>query len=370
MKILHIVENFGGAGLENVVRDIVIGSVSNGIQPYICVLNQHGHCGIEVKKKEIPVFDLERKQRSKSDFQVIKDLKRLMEELNVDIVHAHNFTPLYYGILSLFFKKTKFLVTFHGFTDWNIKKRLFYNLFFKRIKVVVVNDAMKRNYSFLNTFFLRNISTVFNGIELDQFSRAYDHQLRKQLGIHESDFVIGSVGRLSPVKNQMLQLKIVAKLKEEISNLKLLTITGGSPDSIDLKEKLFQEAVNLGIQENLILLDFRKDVPDLLALMDIFIMTSLTEGTSLAMLEAMASGLPVVASDVGGNSQIINNGVNGFLYDLGNEDSLENIIITLNNDEKLRKCIADAAKETALKYSTASMVENYISIYNNDSDSY
>ena len=364
MKVLHIVENFVGAGLENVVKDLVIGSISNEIQPYICVLNQHGHCGTVVKKKGIQVFDLKRKQLNKNDFQIIKELKKLIEDLNIDIIHAHNFTSLYYGILSAFFKKIRILVTFHGFTDWSIKKRIFYSIVFKRFKIIVVNDAMKKHYSFLNNFFTENINTVFNGININQFNRNTDTQLREQLGINQNDFVIGSVGRLSPVKNQIMQLKTIAKLKKDKKNLKLLLITGNSPDSIDLKEKLFQEAVKLDVKDNLILLDFRKDVPALLSIMDVFIMTSLTEGTSLALLEAMASGLPVVVSDVGGNSRIVNNGVNGFLYNLSDEDTLINIIMNLFNDENLRKCIGDEAKQTASGYSTASMVDSYLLTYN------
>ncbi len=365
MKVLHIVENFRGAGLENVVKDLVIGTISPHIQPAVCVLNQHGYCGTLVKEKGGQVFDLKAKQMNKSGRQVVKDLKNLIKQTEPDIIHAHNFTPLYYTILAACFSNIKIVVTFHGFIDWNIKKWLFYNTVFKRITVVVVNDAMKKNYLFLGMFFKKKINTIFNGINIDRYAIKTDTDLRRQLHIAPQDFVIGSVGRLSPVKNQALQVRVLAALKKNIPNIKLLLVTGGSPDASDLKENLLKEADRLDVKENFIILDFRKDVPELLSIMDVFLMTSLTEGTSLALLEAMASGLPAVVSDVGGNNKLISNGENGFLYSLDNEENLFSIIKNLFSDKNLRTIIGKTAFKTAVKYSTENMVQQYRYIYTN-----
>lgn len=363
---MHVVELFsGGGGLENVVKNIVLNSMSDEIEHCVCVLGTHGYLGYFVKEKGIRVYNLNRLQRDKNDIAVTVELRRLVKRLDINIVHAHNFVPLYFSTLATLFMKAKVIATFHGFTEWNLKKRIFYDTVFSIVRVVVVNSAMKKNYSFLGHIFSDRIETVVNGIDCTRFNQEIvpAPDLMKEIGIQPKDFVLGSVGRLSPVKNQQLQLKIIAKLKNQIPNLKLLIITGASPDSLNLKKELNDKAAKYGITRNLILLDFRKDVPALLSLMDIFLMTSLTEGTSLAILEAMSSGLPVVASNVGGNSKIIEHEKDGFLFELHDETAFINILLNLYKDKKMRIRIGDAARAKISMYSIENMVKNYEKIY-------
>lgn len=366
MNVLHVVENFGGAGLENVVKDLAIGSLDTIVKPYVCVLNRQGVCGEKAKNAGIQVFELKKKLLGKKDSEVIYSLKQIVKKLNIDLIHVHNFTPLYYVLKAFYFSNIKIIVTFHGFIDWTAKKWFFFNIAFPRIKIVVVNEKMKPTYSFLGLFFRNRIKTIINGIRLDRFRKNKGGDLRRSLGIEESTFLIGSIGRLSPVKNQILQIKTLHKLKQKIADVKLLLITGHSPDSCDLKKQLLKQADELGVKDSLVLLDFRQDVPELLSIMDVFLSTSLTEGTSLVLLEAMAVGLPLIASDVGGNSKIIENGKNGFLFNLIDEKEIVLLMEKLNMDPFLRKNIGGNALKSSQNYSTENMCSKYLELYNSE----
>lgn len=359
MKILHIVENFGGAGLENIVKDLAILTSSKDFEIYVCSLNSEGYCAEKVKEHEIKFYCLNRTREKKNDLSIIKELRKIINYHQIDIVHTHNFTPLYYAYFACLFNKSKLMVTFHGFIKWDIIKKLLYIIFLRKIDVIVVNEEMKKHYS----FFKKKIDVIFNGIELSRFKVKRNNELMKEFGLNENDFVIGSVGRLSPVKNQIFQLRAISKLKKQCENIKLLLVTGMSPDSASLMNDFIKEAEKLGIKKNIVLLGFRQDVPELLSLMDVFVLSSFTEGTSLALLEAMASALPVVVSNVGGNKRIVKHLKNGILFDVNDLDSLSEYILKLFQDKQLMETLGKEALKTSKSYSVESMVAGYESLY-------
>ncbi|MGM0411604.1 MAG: glycosyltransferase family 4 protein [Bacillota bacterium] len=358
-KILHVVENFGGAGLENIVKDLAIMSLSKDTEIYVCSLNSSGYCAEKVKDHGIEFYCLNRIREKKNDLSIIKELRKIIKSNDIDVVHAHNFTPLFYAYFSNIFNQSKLLVTFHGFIDWDNIKKIFYIIFIAKIDIVVVNEEMKNHYS----FFRKKINVIFNGIELERFNVKKNKQLMQEVGLKETDFVIGSVGRLSPVKNQIFQLRAVAKLKNQIKNIKLLLVTGMSPDSASLMNDFLKEAESLGIKKNIVILGFRKDIPELLSLMDVFVMSSFTEGTSLALLEAMASGLPVVASNVGGNKKIVDSGSNGFLYDVRKNKEFIKLVLLLHENTDIRDKVANEALKYVEKFSLKKMVFKYNALY-------
>lgn len=360
MKILHVVENFGGAGLENVVKDLAIQTSSKEFQIYVCSLNSEGYCADKVKEWGIKFYCLNRVKNNKNDLSIVKELRKIIIKHEIDLVHSHNFTPLYYSYFANIFNQSKLLVTFHGFIDWDNIKKILYILFLAKIDIVVVNKEMKSHYSFLR----KKIKSIFNGIELNRFKVKRNNELMKEFGLNDTDFVIGSVGRLSPVKNQIFQLRAISMLKNQIENIKFLLVTGMSPDSASLMDDFIKEADKLGIKKNIIILGFRQDVPELLSLMDVFVLSSFTEGTSLALLEAMACGLPVVASNVGGNKKIVNHLKNGVLFDVNNLGDLSENILNLYQDRSLMETLGKEALKTSKSYSVDSMIANYRRLYN------
>ncbi len=365
MKILHVVENFGSAGLESLVKDMVLLRDSNKIKmASVCTLNQYGWCGEILQKAGCQVYSLAWKARRKNSFQLSREIIKIVRDDEIDIVHTHNFVPLFMAFPVKFFTKAKLLVTFHGFLEWRTYSKIFYPfLYYLTDRIVIVSEAMRDYYRHPVAFSDSKIIHIVNGIDLRRFDNAENILNRNDIGLSEKDFVVVTVGRLSPVKNQIMLIDVCRMLKDRIPNLKFLFITGHSPDSEGLTEKFIELSEKYGIEENINLLGFRKDIPALLKLADLFVMSSLTEGTSLALIEAMASGLPVVVSNVGGNPWIIKNNENGLLFDVKDVFQLSRHIFTLYQKSEKRKQLGVSAKENSYKYSLENMVRTYETLY-------
>ena len=166
--------------------------------------------------------------------------------------------------------------------------------------------------------------------------------------------------KIYPVKNLAIQIKLVNQLKSLIPNLAYVI---AAPYEGAYFHQITALIDSMNLRKYIHLLGFRPDIPLVLSSFDVFVLTSLTEGTSMALLEAMQTGLPVVVSNVGGNSHIISNGQNGFLFDLQDPDMLKEYIMELYKDPKLRRNIGDKAAETAKKYSVDHMALQYKNEY-------
>jgi glycosyltransferase involved in cell wall biosynthesis len=196
-----------------------------------------------------------------------------------------------------------------------------------------------------------DISVIANGIDISRFSNFSESkkEVRRSLGLDSESFVIGVVNRLSPEKNLDAFIHLAEKLYQRIPQACFIVV-GDGPDMERLK------VVSNGF-EALHWLGERNDVPRILSALDVAMLTSFREGLSNAILEYMASGLPVVASDVGGNSELVRPGQTGFLYPVDNLDFAVDYLFQLFQDAALRQGFGAAAKQVAAReYSIDSMV--------------
>jgi glycosyltransferase involved in cell wall biosynthesis len=153
-------------------------------------------------------------------------------------------------------------------------------------------------------------------------------------------FVIGITGRLRPEKGHKILFETIKQIKHEIPDL-ILVITGTG----SLYHQLKQYANDLGIDNFLIFTDFRKDIPDILASFDLFIMPSLSEGLGTSVLEAAAAGIPIIASDIGGIPDIIEHEKSGLLVQPGQIKPLAEAIIRLYSKREIAQTYANSARE-------------------------
>jgi glycosyltransferase involved in cell wall biosynthesis len=202
--------------------------------------------------------------------------------------------------------------------------------------------------------------TINNGIDFDKFNANEDLiNKRKELGFNSSDFIIGTIGRLDPVKNHERLLQAFKEALLVYKNIRLLIVGDG-----DQKETLCGQAKILGIYPQVKIVGFRNDVNEILSIIDIFILPSLSEGLSLALLEAMAAAKPIIASNVGGNREAIKNGHNGLLVSPLSIQEILNAILDLYNNRELGIQIGNNAYIDAKeKYSLSHMADQYMHIY-------
>jgi glycosyltransferase involved in cell wall biosynthesis len=208
----------------------------------------------------------------------------------------------------------------------------------------------------------QDVSIVHSGIGIARFSHADRHRARKiarELGIGDEVFVIGSVGSLVACKGHAVLIEALGRVAEEAPNL-VCVIVGEGPERPNLESLIRRK----GLEGKVLLTGQRDEVPEFLSLMDLFIMPSLQEGLGAALLEAMAAGKPVIASDVGGMPEVIAHGQNGMLVPPGKPEALAEAITGLIRDPLRRFALgAKGRQDVQNRFSSDAMVEGTIEVY-------
>jgi len=304
------------------------------------------------------------------DLLALFSLYKFLIKESPSIVHTHTSKAGIIGRLAAFLSRVPIIVhTPHGHVFFGyfsfIKTRLF--IFIEKItsyitdKIIAVSSGEKTDYLLLNIANEDKFVVINSGVKLDKFKELPFHEkqnFKKKLGIPENALVVGTVGRLVPVKGPEYLIKaakhIIPKYPETF-----FIFTGDGR----LKQGLKKKAVELGIENNVIFLGWRNDVAKIISVYDIFALPSLNEGMGKVLVEAMALGKPITASNVGGIPDLITHGTNGFLVSPKNSEQLAKYIQILITDKEKRESMGQAGKEIALNFSAENMVKKMANLY-------
>ena len=198
--------------------------------------------------------------------------------------------------------------------------------------IIVVSQAVKKRFDWLKK---GKIKVIYNGVNTKSFSPGppYDEIMNK-FDLKNKNIVIGAVGRISPEKGLEFLISAMEDVIKVYPQAKILIVGEGNTQYLLALQAKVDE---LNLSSNIIFAGFHEDIPEVLRSIDIFCLPSLTEGFNRTLLEAMACGLPIVATEVGGNVEIIQDGVNGLLVTPGNSGALASAIIALLKDKKKAK---------------------------------
>jgi len=205
----------------------------------------------------------------------------------------------------------------------------------------------------------RKVTTIVNGVDLARFGQGDRRGARAQLGLPPDATIVGTVGRLDPVKDHAGLLRAFAGLGTAHPDA-LLLIAGDGP----CRDELARLAGTLGLGERVRLLGDCRDVPGVLTALDLFVLPSIAEGMSNTILEAMASGLPVVATRVGGNPELVEEHVTGRLIRSRDPGVLAEAMAVYLDDPHVRAVHGKAARQRALeRFGLERMCEGYVDLY-------
>jgi len=365
LAITHIVENLNRGGLERVVIDLALAQRAAGDRPRVLCLFEPGTLAGELTSRGIEVSACGK--GSGFDFGA---LRRLREFLHADpegtIVHTHNLLAHDYAFLALLGRCRKtFLNTRHGMggTPAGRLRTALYRLSMSRTDfVVAVCEAARANLVGSERLPANRVVSVPNGIPTEAFaeaSPAAHGRLAAELGLPSATRLIGFVGRLNWAKDLPTILRAFAQVRARRSDCALILAGGGA-----LRGELEVLTDSLGIARDVYFLGDRSDVRELLQGFDLFAMSSVTEGYSIALLEAAATGLPIVATAVGGNAEIVLEGVNGRIVSSGDAATLGQAIESILSDPANAAEMGRRGREWALdQASVERMCARYRRLY-------
>lgn len=293
----------------------------------------------------------------------IAQTAEILRKERVDVVHCHNRKALLYGGLAgMLAPRTRLVYTKHGASHWEGGPTALLGrcVMGRSRAVVAVSQDIERGVIAGHWANRGRLHTVLNGVDLEHFRpRSNRAAVRQSIGIPSSAPVVGTVARLSPEKDQATLLRAFARVASVLPDAHLLLVGDGT-----LRGELEALARELQIFERAHFLGERTDIAELLGAMNVFCLPSLTEGTSLTLLEAMATGLPVVATAVGGTPEVVAHETSGLLVEAGQPEQLADALVQVLQDSALAVRFGAAGREiVGARYSMQSMVERYAAIY-------
>ena len=352
------------AGAEVLVRE-TIRRLGPRITPTIFCLDAVGRIGEEMVAEGVDLVCFGRKPGR--DWGVGRKIAAAVTERDIEVVHAHQYTPFFYSALAkpLCGFRPKLILTEHGrhYPDRVSPLRRAVN----RLALDRLADAVTACCRFsaiglsrTDGFAGARIEVIENGIEVDRYGPPADKALAKEdVGLDPDRRYLIHVARHHPVKDQATLLRGFALAAPDLPGVELLMVGDGP-----LRAELEALAVELRVADRVTFLGIRTDIPELMRAADAFALTSLSEAASLTLLEAMASGLPAIVTDVGGNPEIVRHEREGLLFPRGDAPACAGAIRRVFRDPDLAARLGTAGRARAEeRYQLGRTVDAYFELY-------
>jgi glycosyltransferase involved in cell wall biosynthesis len=288
-------------------------------------------------------------------------LIKIIKSEKICIIHTHTHKPNTTARIAAILAKVPIIIANeHNVDEWKSTFQKLIDCFLACFtdRIIVVSRGVQK---FCQSTGIPSCKfhLIYNGVELDKFNnKKFRETKRKELGLNENTCVIGTVGRMHPQKGHEFLIQVVEKLLVEHKSLLFLIIGEGY-----LKEELILKVKSLNLSKNFLFLGEREEIPQLLSCMDIFVLPSLREGFPNTILEAMASSLPVVATDVGGVRELIIPSETGFIVPPANLSALYDSLSKLTQDKDLRYKMGNAGYERVKEFSIDKMAKETENLY-------
>jgi len=348
-------------GAERVVVDLCDRLQNNGHHPLVVTLKTGW---LTEKLTDIGVEYIIMENKKSYDISFFMELIRIIRKKQIDLIHSHEFFMNTYGTAASMVTGCPIVATIHGkgyyIDKW--RRRAGYRLVGRcASRTVAVSEDLKRFLIGKIKLHPTNISVIYNGVDVSHFLPSDEEKssrLKQELGLE--GIIIGTIGNLYPVKGHIHMIRaarLIADKSDEANFIVIGKIT-------EYYKSLLEEVERLRLTDRFRFLGFRDDIPQLLQLIDIFVLPSMEETLSIATLEALASSKPVVATRCGGPEDIITDEKHGFLVPPGNPEKLAEKILELIKNPDLRRSLGEEGlKLVKEKFTVESMFDNYKHLY-------
>ncbi len=363
---MYVIWSLGLGGAERVVLNLAKGLDKTKFEPVICCLNWPGEFAAEAEAAGIEVIALGKKPGV--DFGIIGRLVAAMCSRQADIVHTHLWTANFWGRIAAVRAGVPVIIASeHGISTrrgaFKFLADRILSLFSDRVTFVAEN--VKRQFARKTVYNQRKAIVVYNALPPESADVTRGERIKQEFGIQAGESVISCIGRLSPEKGHQYLFEALTQFDSSYK-YKVLIVGDGK-----LLESLQSSVVSRpclpagrSLQGKIVFTGLRKDVPNILAATDICVIPSTREAHSMVALEAMAAGVPVIASDVGGMSEIIADDVTGFLVPAGDAAALAlKIQILLEDDQRRRQFSRQGLTVVRERFGVVSMIRASEKLY-------
>lgn len=363
VRLMQITHDLAIGGLQQVIVTLCRTIDRERFHITVLCLRALGPLAEEIKSLGIEVILLPQKE-NRTDYFSFKKVAGVIREKKIQVIHTHNTQPLFDGTLGALLtgRKIKIIHTDHArqfpdkmrymIAEWCMSHFVY--------KMIGVSDQTTENLKKFEKISVRKLLTIENGIDESRFDRDIDKDLkRRELGIPVDGLVVGVISRLEKVKGITYLLQATPKILKQYPKLILLVVGDGSE-----KNALITECHQLGVQSHVVFTGSRNDIPEILQVLDVYVLPSLSEGLPMGLLEAMAAGCPVVATNVGGIPNAVTHEDTAILVEAGESKKLAVALINLLQNKSLRNRLSINIQDVFHENYTAEiMVKKYMQLY-------
>lgn len=359
-NILHLIETNEPGGAETVLLNLATLLDKSRYNSIAGILGG-GWLLKELQRKKVPVHIL--RFRHSLDWRLLKDIIKLIKTQKIDLVQSHMARMNFYGALAAKISGIPMIATVHGkIRDFENRRQVFAYKFVGRYgsKIVAVSHYLRDNLIKTAGINPGKIITIYNGISLNKFEINLDRaRKRRELNIGLTTPIVTAIGDLRPVKGYEYFLQAASKVVKAVPATKFLIAGEGA-----LRKELESQSQKLGLNGSVSFLGFRDDIPELLAISDVYVLPSLKEGFSISTIEAMAMSKPVVVTNSGGPPEIVIDSKTGFVVPPADAAALFSAMITLLKDKDTAYKMGEKGRKHVVEnFSLANMVGRYEQLY-------
>jgi len=360
--ILHVIDTTGPGGAETIFIDLATRLPKDQYRPVV-VIRGKGWVYEELCRRGIePVF---MDAKGSFNWRFLAGLVRLVRQEGVDLIQSHLLGSNVYCSLAGLITRTPVVATFHGVVDFGKKERM------KSAKyaaintgagcIVAVSNDLREEIIKSTSLKPEKIKLIYNGINTEDYQRPRSRALREKYGWSDDEVVIGSLGNIRPAKGYDILLRAAALLEKSPRSCRFVIAGQGKGP---LYDELLQLREELGLQDRVLFLGFMDDAAEFLASLDLFLSTSISEGLPLSAIQAMVAGVPLVATRCGGYEELVSDGENGLLVEIGNSRAIADALDLLAADTGLQETLAQQAREYAIEtFDLSTMLAEYEKVY-------
>lgn len=359
-KVLQVVLSLNPGGTERLVVELVR-RLRTELPMAVCCLDEAGNWGEGLRRENVGVTALQRRHGFRP--QLGRAIARIAAQHGARVVHCHHYSPFVYAAIArLWSPDLRIIFTEHGrLSDAppSAKRRTANRVLSHAPREVVTVSSELKQHMVAEGFPTGKVSVIYNGIDVGVMpGRDMRARVRHELGIADEAVVVGTVARLDPVKDLQTLIQAIGQQSSQSAQMILLVIGDGSE-----RGRLEASAREVGAGSSIRFLGHREDARDLLAACDVYANSSISEGISLTILEAMAAGLPVVATRAGGTPEIVD-ATCGRLVPLRDPNALANALSELATDPALGQALGREARARVEQHFTLErMVAEYRDAY-------